>query len=144
MIDQLRKLIARHCETLQREVRGIEQNVAAILEADEPSSDLVQQTIAKAHKLKGGSGTIGFQDISETAAGLERALKMVAQLSGPLPVEVKDEIARLFAMLADLIRTVQPEQSDLFNVQLPTDVQTPVQVEEAPVPRGPDQMRSVS
>nr|WP_319515455.1 Hpt domain-containing protein [uncultured Cohaesibacter sp.] len=144
MIDQLRKLIARHCETLQREEREIEQTVTEILASEEPSPELVQQAIAKAHKLKGGSGTIGFRDISETAAGLERTLKMVAQLSGPLPVEVKDEIAKLFAKLADLIGAVQPEQSDLFNVQLPTDVQSPVQVEEAPVTRGPDPMRSVS
>ena len=142
MIDQLRKLIARHCETLQREVMEIEQSVTTILSETDPSAEHVQLAIAKAHKLKGGSGTIGFQEISETAAGLERALKMVAELRGPLPVEVKEEVAKLFARLADLIQTVQPEQSDLFNIQLPSSAHEDAQ--QAPVPHSSDQIRSVS
>ncbi|WP_319498485.1 Hpt domain-containing protein [uncultured Cohaesibacter sp.] len=120
MIEQLRALIARHCETLRRELVEIERSVDTLCQDPEGSAELISHAIARSHKLKGGSGTIGFKDISASAARLERLLKMSLEISGPVPREILGEITKEKEALADLIGAVRPEQSGLFDVQLPT------------------------
>ena len=142
MINRLRALIARHCETLKHDLIEIGHDVKLITTLGTASSDQVQQAISRAHKLKGGSGTIGFHEVSETAAKLEVALKMVQQLSGPIPEEVLREIKSQFSRLAALIRDIEPEQSIMYNVQLPRELSH--SDTEASAPLMHDQRRSAS
>nr|WP_321526888.1 Hpt domain-containing protein [uncultured Cohaesibacter sp.] len=120
MIERLRALIARHCETLRRELVEIELSIDTLCQDPEASDELKRHAIARSHKLKGGSGTIGFKDISASAARLERLLKMTLEISGPVANETLKEIRKEKETLADLIGAVRPEQSGLFDVQLPT------------------------
>jgi HPt (histidine-containing phosphotransfer) domain-containing protein len=122
MIERLRALIARHCESLRRELVEIELGVDTLCQDPEASDELKRHAIARSHKLKGGSGTIGFKDISASAARLERLLKMALETSGPVANETLKEIRKEKETLADLIGAVRPEQSGLFDVQLPTSV----------------------
>nr|WP_321462122.1 Hpt domain-containing protein [uncultured Cohaesibacter sp.] len=123
MIDQLRSLVARHCESLKRDMAGLEKDIDAIGSEPELSAAQIECAIAKTHKVKGSSGTIGFQDVSESAAALEQALKGLLPLSAALPDEERlGQISDTFARLADLVASLKPEQSRLYDMQFPADI----------------------
>lgn len=119
MIEQLRALIARHCETLTNELSEIEASLNKLEHGDAPVLDVLREGIEKSHKVKGSSGTIGFAEISDLAAELEAFLRLQAGKSGAMTSADHVQINAKFQRLSQAIEQVSPEQSSLFNSQFP-------------------------
>nr|WP_321456576.1 Hpt domain-containing protein [uncultured Cohaesibacter sp.] len=119
MIDQLRALITRHCDTLKSELSDIENELYKISEDKGDHKELAKQASEMVHKIKGSSGSIGFQDVSSLSLSLELALKELIACPEPIPASVYEKIGEDFIELADRIEALKPEQSSLFNAQIP-------------------------
>lgn len=107
MQDEIRALLKRHCTTLNHE---FDELCAALPPVPSPRADL-SQAIAVTHKIKGSSGSIGFADISASAAQLEQALKQAALTGRELGAVAMKNLAELEA----LVRGATPEMSRLYN-----------------------------
>ena len=115
MQAEVRQLLVTHCATLRREIeevgtilRGLDQGAGTAQE-----SPLLAAAIARVHKIKGSSGSIGFMKVSAAARDLETALRAAARNRSPATA-ARGDVARNHAALADLIATVRPEDSRLF------------------------------
>ena len=109
MRDQILDLVTRHCASLRRE--GAE--IASLVPAPglEPGPDRAA-LVERLHKLKGGSGSIGFQEISQTAETMEARLREAG--ADPLDPSGREGVLALHARLQDLIARIAPEQSTLY------------------------------
>ncbi|WP_319529892.1 Hpt domain-containing protein [uncultured Cohaesibacter sp.] len=119
MIDQLRALITKHCATLGREMDEINLSLTKLQCAGDQCSLVAQEAAGKAHKVKGSSGTIGFKQISQSAADLELYLRQLGEQPGPLTNEQEKKIELLFGRLRILVEGATPEQSSLYDAQIP-------------------------
>ena len=114
MMEELRALIIRHCETLKREMADVEGCMDRLVNDDEAHASALHQGIEMTHKIKGSSGSIGFANISSTAAALEKCL---------YAVQDNDDQAQLFEAcqhfdtLKELVARVKPEESALYSVE---------------------------
>ena len=118
--DALRAIITRHCAWLEAQV----EEIAAVLSA-RPGSGRDRETVEKLHELvhqiTGASGTVGFHEVSDVSADLEKHLKSlrehnVVHLSG----RNRATAVELFEKLKQVIAGVSPERSTLYNTGLKT------------------------
>ncbi|WP_096172962.1 Hpt domain-containing protein [Cohaesibacter sp. ES.047] len=119
MIEQLRALIKRHCTTLGQELAEIDLSLTRLHCAGDQCQHIAIEAADRAHKVKGSSGTIGFNEISQSAAKLERYLKELGNTAGPITQEQEIRIEALFSDLKDLVEEASPEQSTLYDAQIP-------------------------
>jgi HPt (histidine-containing phosphotransfer) domain-containing protein len=120
--DQLRALIERHCLTIRNGVVEIGRALAGRAQPGEARragpADAVTRAEALAHQLKGGSGSIGFVEVSAAATALDDHLK--ALLAGD-DAEIGSQAERtrdLFARLQRAAAAMRPESSTLFRADL--------------------------
>lgn len=118
MQDQLRALIADHCDWLGEQVTAIAD---ALLTADGgivAEQDVVLRARETTHQITGTTGTMGFGAIGHLAAELEDALAAMAE-TGSFEDEVAcAQIGALLAQLRMQAATMTPEQSSLFHKDL--------------------------
>ena len=115
MQAEVRKLLVKHCATLQTEIEEISTILSGIDQGAGPGQEgpLLAAGIARVHKIKGSSGSIGFMKVSAAARELEMTLRTVAE--GRIPgTTARSAVARNHAVLAELIADVRPEDSRLF------------------------------
>lgn len=109
MREQIMDLVSRHCETLRREAADIAVDMETTAHGRFAACD---DLIAKVHKLKGGSGTIGFAEVSRAAQCMEDALR-ACQIRSPGPEQIQG-LKRLHDALQDCVSRIEPTQSALY------------------------------
>ena len=116
MKEQLRALIARHCEALRADLVTFETALTTLADEPEPDTDRLAACIATAHRLKGTSGTVGFDAISTAARDLEMLLRSIE--SGALAFDgpAREMLSARFETLKALAIAAHPEQSRLYNI----------------------------
>jgi HPt (histidine-containing phosphotransfer) domain-containing protein len=117
--DALRALIARHCETLRSELRGLRAVSQRLGDCPDDAGAAIADGLERAHKLKGSSGSLGYPEISVAAAEFENCLKMLEVATGNAAAMAVRETLSQFVVLEQLIVSVSPERSTLYNVILP-------------------------
>ena len=117
MEQQLRDLIARHCATLEKELEDVRKCVEQ-LEDGHSVKDAIKEGIEMTHKIKGSSGSIGFADISAASALLEHCFRSLLENPEMIDNEARQSVAVHFQSLEQLVLTVRPESSSLYNVAL--------------------------
>lgn len=115
MQAEVRKLLITHCATLKREIEEIGTILHGLDQGASASQDgpLLAAGIARAHKIKGSSGSIGFMKVSAAARDLEMALRAAAE-STASGAGRTGTVAQSHAVLAEVISAVRPEDSRLF------------------------------
>jgi HPt (histidine-containing phosphotransfer) domain-containing protein len=116
MQNELRVLIERHCTT----IRQYTDLIGGYLEEglyDSPASNraLIIEAEKIAHQLKGSSGSIGFADVSAAASRLDDQLKMLCDEERYISQHEREKTAGLFQVLAEVSKTLTPDQSSLFH-----------------------------
>lgn len=112
MQEELRALIARHCRTLEQEMKDVRACLAPMDDPKAPLEPILREGIELTHKIKGSSGSIGFAEISAAAERLEHYLREL----GPALKEVECEQAKQhLGELERLVATARPEASTLYN-----------------------------
>ncbi|HKJ60844.1 MAG TPA: Hpt domain-containing protein [Hyphomicrobiales bacterium] len=115
MQNELRVLIERHCTT----IRQYTDLIGGYLEeglCDFPASYRALIEAEKiAHQLKGSSGSIGFADVSAAATRLDEQLKILCGEENHLSQHEREKTAGLFQVLAEVSRTLTPNQSSLLH-----------------------------
>ena len=115
MLGEVRALVERHCASLRAELVVIE---ASLSDLDSYEGGVMRQqigdAIAHAHKIKGSSGSIGFADISASAATLERNLRQAHAGSVDDP-GVRQTLKDSLSDLSAKVNNVRPESSRLWN-----------------------------
>ena len=120
MLEELRALVRRHCTTLAVEAEAVGACLARFTDPDQKESDICAEGIELTHKIKGSSGSIGFQNISEASKRLEHCFRSLSEAEMPLSQTQKDEAVTFYGELEQLIRTISPEDSSLYNASIPT------------------------
>jgi HPt (histidine-containing phosphotransfer) domain-containing protein len=94
-------------QQLREEYRGIVdadirhlQQVAADLGGDERDRAILQDMIEILHRMAGGAGVFGYEQLSEQARALELAL--IDCLAEPLSINYREGLPQVRATLADL------------------------------------------
>ncbi len=119
MEEQLRELIIKHCKTLEVELEAIRQCVKRLDDHAIPAIDTIKEGIEVTHKIKGSSGSIGFADISAASEILEHYFRSFPENIKTLDDKARQKLAHHFQTLEQLVTTITPENSSLFNVSLP-------------------------
>ncbi len=115
MQNEVRALVERHCVTLRSELAEVDVSLEGLETKDVPTlMPLLFAGIERVHKIKGSSGSIGFTEISASAAQLEKNLREAYAQEGP-DAALSQTIASDLARLHELVNNVQPEQSRLWN-----------------------------
>ncbi len=116
--DPLLALLERHCASLGDEICAIESKLSDPVLANELWPEMLEETVARVHKLNGSSGSLGFLCLSQAAARLEDALNDIAR-ADHAPREPDILNARLlFGELRVAAQSATPENSRLFGVDL--------------------------
>ena len=118
MQEQLRALIRRHCATLADELEAVRGCLSRIDGGDEARARAVAEGIALTHKIKGSSGSIGFQEISASSAKLELCLRSLIADDHRLEPTRRHELDVCFQEFERLIASVTPECSSLYEQAL--------------------------
>lgn len=116
----LRAIITRHCAWLEAQVEAIDTALSA-----EPGDGRDRETVEALHELvhqiTGASGTVGFHEVSDVSADLEKHLKSLRDQD---PVDFSDsdrqQAVELFSRLKRVIAGVSPERSTLYDTDLKT------------------------
>lgn len=111
LLDQMRSLIIKHCDTLRSEADEIAAALSAWVPGDLPPASLINAV----HKIKGSSGTIGFCEVSDQAHVLERLLRGMVHADQDTLAGIHRSASHKFSILLILIRDLHPEDSKLFN-----------------------------
>ena len=109
MRDQILALVTHHCDTIRQEASEIAELMshgAASLDANRAALE------SKVHKLKGGSGTIGFVEISSVALQMELVLR--EDKCRPLDPDEVERLQQENARLQAMVRDITPDQSTLY------------------------------
>ncbi len=118
MQNELRALVQRHCLTLAEELDTVRQCLTRLDDPRYADAEVLEDSIAHAHRIKGSSGSLGFADISTAAALLETHLKALAALPA-VSRESREEISAYLHRLSHLVETATPQNSSLYNVTIP-------------------------
>ena len=118
MQEQLRELITKHCATLEVELEAVRLCVKRLENHAVPAGQTIQEGIEVTHKIKGSSGSIGFADISAASETLEHYFRSLPENIETLDDEACQKLAVHFQTLEQLVTTIKPENSSLFNVSL--------------------------
>ena len=113
--DQVRALVAGHCERLPTHVEEIGGKLSRFVNAEANHEAHLDELIALVHKLNGSSGSIGFRAVGAAAAALEDHLSEL-DLSGACP-EATD-LAKALVLFNALERTAsetRPDDSTLYH-----------------------------
>lgn len=110
MWDELMPLIERHCGTIRAEANEIRTCIRDL--RSELDHDQVQRTIYLVHKIKGGTGSLGFLSLSEAAHNLEYALRDLDEVNDHEPALAN--IRQLSIALQQHIFEMKPEKSNLL------------------------------
>lgn len=113
--DEIRAVVARHCETLLRDLEEVAESIARLYK--ERSDASVDAAIRISHRIKGSSGSIGFPAVSQAAAALEEALRAAASCPSLLTSE-EAVIAMRFHELKRLVVVMAPENSTLVRAKV--------------------------
>lgn len=116
--DQLHAILERHCTVLPDEVASAGEKFAEAVLSPTRYRHLVRDVIEIVHRINGSSGSLGFRDLSATAAKLEGALNKSAQ-TGTTPDDV--QIRRLYGLLEEmraLVAKTQPEDSQIYGLDI--------------------------
>ena len=119
MGDELRRLIERHCRSLKKLADEVGLHLALIANGGAVRRAELDRVLDVAHQINGSSGSIGFIEISESAADLEDQLKMLSNLD---PEHSADSLILAamasFERLRRLVDNLTPQQSALFDIDL--------------------------
>ncbi len=118
MQDQLRALIDKHCDWLERQIALIADSLEALTEGKNNRREIINEAREQTHQITGTSGTMGFKQVSLAAQALENCLEATGQNSDGLDPQQFMQINTLFHTLSALAAEVSPEKSTLYNVDL--------------------------
>lgn len=119
MLEEMRALITKHCSTLVVELEAIRDALDNLGQSNIDVTAVLAEAVERAHKIKGSSGTIGFPEISAAAAALEYCLRELVHRGGAIEADDRNRILSRYDRLDNLVRSVTPERSTLFNMQMP-------------------------
>ena len=113
MQAEILQLLERHCQTLRTEIDELAGRLAWVDGESGPDGARLAEDIARVHKIKGSSGSIGFSDVSTAARDLEFALRKVAEKGAGNP-STRQEIRQCLTAFAEKIADTRPEHSRLY------------------------------
>lgn len=102
-------LVVRHCETIKQEAAEVAR---AMESAASGVAGSRSSLVARMHKLKGSSGSIGFMEISGLSGEIEAVLREAGER--PLTEPERREIDAKHAALQARVARIEPSQSTLY------------------------------
>ncbi|NVK33633.1 MAG: Hpt domain-containing protein [Rhodobacteraceae bacterium] len=121
MKNQIQNLIIKHCSTIAREAEAIRLCLDCFDQDVTSATDMLENAIQHAHKIKGSSGSLGFPDISAAAACLERQFRIVHLSEEEMGLSERIQIQAYYAILEQLVSNATPEASTLYDYKLPAN-----------------------
>ena len=117
MQEQLRALIEQHCVSLRRILSEVE-NCLAPEAGGGPGEANLDRALGLVHQIKGSSGSIGFGEVSQSAAMLEAQLKRLRDGEFEEAGDFSRDLSSSFDGLRNLVAGLTPRQSTLFDADL--------------------------
>jgi HPt (histidine-containing phosphotransfer) domain-containing protein len=96
---KMQQLRAEYREIVGADIRNLQQ-AASELGGDERDRALLQDMIEVLHRMAGGAGVFGYEELSEQARALELAL--IDCLAEPLSANYREGLPQVRATLSDL------------------------------------------
>jgi len=115
MQDRLRQLINRHCTWLHDTMPALRHNLLPLITQGQADCEAVRAAKVMSHQIKGSSGSVGFGEISAAATELDNHLSKLMQAGSPAGADERKLLENLCIKLANIVATVTPETSALYN-----------------------------
>jgi len=115
MQDRLRQLINRHCTWLHETMPALRHNLTPLITQGQADCDAVRAAKVMSHQIKGSSGSVGFGEISAAATELDNHISKLMQASALAASGDRQLLEDLCLKLANIVATVTPETSALYN-----------------------------
>jgi HPt (histidine-containing phosphotransfer) domain-containing protein len=119
MQEQLRTLIERNHAKLLDQLAAVTQLLAERDGGRTLDAGPIVRAQSITHQLKGAAGTIGFGSIGAAAAALDDSLTMVLAQGKSIAADQLERPLALLAALQHVAEETGPENSILYNVDLP-------------------------
>lgn len=117
MQEELRALITRHCGTIAGKVESLAGIVTNLRHSSSHAGETLVMAIALTHEIRGSAGSIGFRDVFKHASVLEDSLKRLSKRDA-IDAETSAETLQQMNALSDLVITLRPEASSLYDADL--------------------------
>ena len=114
MQDKLRALIEKHCATLKADAVALNTALVRMTDGSDDSAAGLSDALFVAHRLKDGSGTIGFMQVSGLAHQLEQVLIELEDSRTPPDARQCDNVLALNDTLQRSVETISVDQSSLL------------------------------
>lgn len=115
MQDKLRQLISRHCTWLHDTMPALKHNLSPLITEGQADCDAVRAAKVISHQIKGSSGSVGFKEISTAATNLDNHISKLMQATSLAEPDDRQLLENLCQELANIVATVTPETSALYN-----------------------------
>jgi HPt (histidine-containing phosphotransfer) domain-containing protein len=123
MQGQLNLIIEKHCVSIKQTVSSLGKMLGAIQrQATANQQTAITDAEALAHQLKGGSGTLGFREISQAATMLDDNLKALCKENQQDILDGIGQAIELFSALDRAAREATPRCSTLYHADSTTTV----------------------
>lgn len=112
----LRTLISSYCETLTDQIVEITGHLNDLQHCNADQKHALSRSLDLVHQITGLSGSMGYSEISEKSAPLEKYIRSL-DTAGTCPDDAQlSQLLELFQALKDLTQAVTPEASALYDV----------------------------
>ena len=111
-------LIERYCETLAGQMQELDRLLSDFSGNAANGPVDVTEALDLSHRIAGIGGSMGYPDVSETAAALECALSAIEKAGGATGPGAVPEVAALLGKLQRAAGGATPEASALHSANL--------------------------
>lgn len=118
MGEKFKALLDTHCVWLDDTVRQINDNMAVIMQDEQARSDALSEALMLTHQIMGTSGSMGFKEVSQTAALLEKQLELLEPAPDAFSTWDHEKSFALLNKMKMIADSTTPQSSSLFNVEL--------------------------